>query len=230
MKVTLFTPTRLRPHSFSLLETYVRNQTVQPDKWIVCIDKGWRDYKFTMGQELMCRWSEIDKPNQHSLCLNWRFAMERLAEFDAVIIAEDDDVIFPPYIETMRQALEQAELVGNAPARYINLTYREQKDYGNKDYCSLAQTAFRASVLPLVDEIASRGDPFIDIALWSEWTGSRLIVPNDGLHCGIKGSWLDCELQEGVEGIGLGHKYRMGQPLTRETFNDWLGQYRENYR
>ncbi len=197
--ITLITPTRNRPEAFALLETWIERQTYRgPLQWIV-VNDGATPYTYHHEQEVILR-----SPTQrevHSLCSNVLAALPKI-QGDLAIVAEDDDWLAPQYIDRLIELADGRDLVGSAPATYYNLAGPSLRKLNNRRHCSFGQTAFRPAVAPLIESVAQRGDPYIDLALWHEWTGSKVIAPNRPLlHVSVKS-------MPGEPGIGTGHAMR----------------------
>jgi GT2 family glycosyltransferase len=203
--LTLITPTRDRPEAFALLERWIAAQTYsEPFHWIVVNDSpdGDEQYRYTRNQRVIVR-----KPvprERHSLCENLKTALENLPESTTEIaIVEDDDFYMPRYLDTVVGLLVRHELAGIAPAAYYNVRSRRYRTHRNHSHASLAQTAFRPSVVPELIDICRQGNPFIDLRIWRQTTKSKYLLTQAGLHVGIKG-------MPGARGIGSGHVLDMG--------------------
>lgn len=220
--ITLITPTHARPKAFTLLEGYIARQTYKgPLQWLVVCDAGIDTYRFTMGQEVIARDTSADSPDVHSICYNYLAALPYI-KGAAVLCIEDDDWYRPDYLEVMSSALDQASLVGFAPAYYFHVTARRWRNLHNVGHCSLAATGFTTSVLPCFEQCCKVGNPYIDMILWVHWRGQGAwqILTNDfvkPIHVGIKG------LPYGISGIGQGHDGTQG---TRDIaqLRRWIGE------
>ena len=240
--VTILTATRNRPEAFELLETWMGMQTyiqeqMGPLEWIVVNDGRWHyPNHIPLSEFPLCSVQKIgrthDSMSGHSMCGNLLAAMDA-AHGEIFIIAEDDDYLAPEYIERLVRALnepyngdETVQLAGSAPALYYNLYLRKYRDILNETHCSLGQTGFRSSVLPLMREICNRGNPLVDLALWAEYDGPKEVYPTDNLHVSMKGL-------PGEPGIGAGHGAWRG--FTRDTpkfdkLYEWIGDDADLYR
>lgn len=214
----VITPTRNRPQCFALLETYLSRQTI-PFTWLV-INDGSEPYTYTQGQKVYQR--DPSKDKGHSLCHNLSKALAVCGFPKKVAICEDDDWYHPTYLARLSEALDEAELVGFNPALYYNLMYSEYRDMGNEEHASLAATGFRAAVLPTVRTLCKAGDPYIDLALWEGWKGSKALYPNHRWHVGLGSLW-------GEPGIGWKHKPGMGRRAPRGLLESWIGDDAKNY-
>lgn len=213
----VITPTDGRPEAFALLERWIGAQTWRDGfRWIVA-GRDLARYSPKLNQVVIRRG---DKHHElHPLCANLLHALELVEaearEGDVILICEDDDYYVPHYFLRMARELEVEELAGEGEAKYYNVRTRRFKQLHNRDRASLAQTAFRPSLIPLVREICLRGRPMVDLQLWREFAGKKLVFPTAGLHVGLKG-------MPGTSGVGMGHRAEFGQPDTDgETFRAW---------
>lgn len=241
--ITLITPTRSRPVSFSLAEKWMARQTFQDFRWIVVNDSPEEDqdrYAYTLGQKVVRRKHEEAPPfanvmiqqegdqfpkpllrHNHSLCENVLAGLKAAGRADRFAIIEDDDWYGPTYLENLNRLLDSADLAGFNQACYYNLRFRRWKYLRNESHCSLASTGFRRSVVPLVRTIAERGDPFIDLQLWNEWDGSKALENTKQprpLMVGLKGNSEHA-------GVSIpNHEQPVGtEDLGGKVFREWLG-------
>ncbi len=222
--ITLLTCTRNRPMAFALLEKWIAAQTVRPDKWIVVTD-GWEGYQFTMGQTVVKR--RPRKSERHSLCENMLTGLRKLGTFDVCAICDDDDYFSPTYLATMLATIDGYDMAGLAECVYFNIRYRQFIRLRNITHAPLGTTCFRPAVLPLVQEIAERGNPYIDYSLWHEWTGSsRLRL---AAMPGERPTWVGIKGMPGERGIGLGHYPSGSSDSSLKFLQEWLpaAAYRE---
>lgn len=206
--MSIVTPTRNRPLAFSLLERWVRAQTVMPEhEWLVGTD-GDEGYEYTMGQRVIRRSPRIGQ--SHSLCGNLSAALCE-ARGRHIIVLEDDDYYAPTYILDLLRLLDDpaTELAGIRPAFYYHLPSRRWQCMGNRSHSSLAQTGFRNVFINEVLNVCSRGKPFIDVAIWGldGVTKKQADTRRYGrlLHVGMKGL-------PGEPGIGVGHRAQLKNP------------------
>jgi hypothetical protein len=219
--LTLITPTRDRPEAFALLERWIGPQLPAGCEWLV-VNDGTAEYACTRGQQVLRRDPANDR-HLHSLCANVLEALD-YARGDKVLIVEDDDWYAPGYIEAIAAALDHADIAGFAPALYYRADTRVHRCMNNRRHCSLAMSGFRAELIPVVREIASRGRPYIDIALWSETRPLRqTFLPNTHklgaeriMHVGMKGL-------PGTPGIGVGHSMSGRDDRGLEILRQWMG-------
>lgn len=219
MRVSVVTPTRNRPISFSLLERWVRLQTVQPDQWIV-VNDGSVPYNYRMGQTVINR-----EPVGSSLAENLLAALSRL-QGDAVLIMEDDDWYARDFIEQHCKALEEgAKLVGCKPSRHYNLLTRRFNVFELK-HCNLGSTGVHGSAIGSLEAIArkcAKANSFrVDVGLWA-LAGDKVKVrenpKNGSQHVGLK-------CMPGEPGLGMGHKlnYGIADESDMPTLRQWIGR------
>jgi hypothetical protein len=230
MMLTVLTTSTRRPRQFALLEGYMARQTRQPDQWIVC-GEDLTGYSFSRGQEVIVR--EPDGPSElHSLCLNCLAALPHVRG-RKLVICEDDDWYRPDYLAVMDEALDRAELVGQAPAYYWHVPARRWRNMRNKEHASLAQTGLASSVFEAFRTclLNKAVGPWVDMMLWAHWPGtlqgSSLILPNPEARpymVGMKG------IPWGLRGAGLGHDPSPGiRDLGLVKLKRWIGPDWKNY-
>lgn len=220
--ITLITPTGGRPEAFALCEKWIANQTYkEPFEWIV-IDDVYPTTPITMGQRAL-RPMPYWEPGQNTQHRNLALA-SGLAEGDTIFVIEDDDYYAPNYIESMLAFLEisNAQMVGEAGARYYNLKERCYQRLQNSWHASLSQTVFKREALATFNDAISSGEKFIDIELWKRMQDNNIKVAlrmtvDSGFVVGIKG-------MPGREGIGTGHKPEgYTSDPDCEILKQWLG-------
>jgi hypothetical protein len=203
--VTLITPTGDRPLAFSLLERYMARQTYAgPIQWIV-VDDGRTPTECTRGQTYLRR--QPGMPGSESMRANLLATIEHV-QHDKVLVIEDDEWYGPRYVELMAGYLDQADLAGEGPAFYYNVSLRWYRDMGNNGHAALCQTAFRARLLPYLAHACRKPVKFVDLELWRArrarwkfWEPAirRRVWPRSGQCVGIKG-------MPGRVGISKGHR------------------------
>jgi len=237
--VTVITPTGDRPLAFALCQRWMRNQTRQPDQWIV-VDDGKTPLTPGPMMQYVRREPRLDDP-KHTLITNLAVAAP-LIRGNKILIMEDDEYYAPLYVEEMASRLEKYEVVGICRSKYYHLPTGGFIRHSNIDHASLAQTGFRSSFVPSVAGLFT-GDTYLDIRIWKKvgnvktlkW-GEPTVVINfhtvgngrgllfdDGddkgcLYVGIKGL-------PGRPGIGCGHRdYSEYLPDTpdREVLRRWI--------
>ena len=224
MTVTVITPTGDRQLAFSLLQKWMKAQTKQPDQWVV-VDDGKVPTVPSMSMQLVRRFPQQTDP-KFTLALNLKTAFP-LVKGDVVLIMEDDEYYAPEYIDTMVRALDSHVITGIAKAKYYHLPTGGYYQNANDRHASLAETAFRTSILPEISRIVNeKDDPFIDIRIWKKFLplGKLFEDTNLPLYCGMKGL-------PGRAGIGGGHNpamYRNRKDgADRAMLKAWVpGDYR----
>jgi hypothetical protein len=185
------------------LERWIELQTYdEPWQWLV-VGEDFRGYSFTHGQDIVWRHQQHGE-RLHSYCLNILAALPHIVG-DKIIICEDDDWYSPDYVDVMDALLDQAPLVGNVPALFLNVRFRTLRAYANPSHASLGQTALRSEVVPVLAAIARRGSPSMDLMLWREWCGGTILYREVGFHVSCKG-------MPGTPGIASEHRAPRGQP------------------
>jgi hypothetical protein len=177
---TLVTTTGDRPATFALAERYIARQTVQPDLWLV-IDDGAEPTPTSMGQTVLRRPRLSEEP-EHTLPLQWLYALPHIPADSLVVPIEDDDWYAPTYLQTTVDRLAHHDLVGEGWAVYCHVPNQWVKTHTNSEHCSLAATAWRASAVNWLVErccLESRG-PCIDSDMWRLFQGrKRVYQPTD---------------------------------------------------
>jgi hypothetical protein len=230
-RITAVTLTGDRPLAFGLCERWMAGQTRQPDQWVV-IDDG-KTPMAPLKPTLAMRWFRRE-PQPHdprvTLDLNMKTALP-LIEGDKIVIIEDDEYYAPRYIEEMARRLDSYEVDGIGDSRYYHLPTGGYDNCGNMQHASLAQTAFRASFIPVFTELVLEGSHprWLDDRLWQRLQASRgtakpipfLIFTESGepLYVGMKGL-------PGRAGIGAGHNpaiyRRQRDDDDRTTLKRWI--------
>jgi hypothetical protein len=179
-----------------------------------------------MNQEYVLR-TPYWKPGQNTQCANLLSALDRVRG-DRVLVIEDDDWYAPDYLETMDRWLDQADLAGEARAKYYNVFYRNYFVNANLHHASLCQTAFHASLIPTVMEICRQAIKWPDLTLWNRVRGRKFLTQPSGqtLCVGIKGL-------PGRTGIGMGHSTRAATAFSADPdlkiLHQWIGEDAETY-
>lgn len=212
--LTILTPTSGRPLAFEYLKQWIDQQNYNDSlQWIVSCD-DWQDYTFPSTCTSILNPPDQMPKGMHSLNYNLICTLPYIRG-DYILIMEDDDYYTSEFISIMDQFLESYNLVGISPTRYYNVATRRVRTIANSDHASLAHTGFHASLLPLFTEILNQSKPFIDLAFWRSFHGSKYIHQSNNIHVGIKG-------MPGKRGIGIGHKQEFGYPDPRlRIFREW---------
>lgn len=206
----------------ALLGEYLSAQTFDgPATWIVIddVDPASRIPKVRDGITVevirpLWRWKPGDITQAECILVG----LLKIPDDAVIFILEDDDIILPPYIETMLKALETADLVGESSARYYNVRTGRYKAIPTPRHSSLASTAVRGREALMR---ACHGGKFIDITLWRDFKGRKTLLDTANV-IGIKGL-------PGRQGIGVGHRDNFGTPDTTGVLEQWAGDYARNY-
>jgi len=188
--ITLITPTGDRPLAFALCQRWIKNQTIKAFQWIV-VDDGKVPMKPYFPMQHVRREPQPSDP-KCTLCLNLKVALS-LVKGDKIIVIEDDEYYAPKYIAEMAQKLDDNEIVGIGDTKYYHVVSAGNYRHGNSMRASLAQTAFRRTLLPKLRDIINGniGVALIDRVIWTAlWETGRcfIFVDNDDpLYVGIKG-------------------------------------------
>lgn len=220
MGITLVTTTHKRPYCFSLLEQWIKRQSVKPDQWLVVSD-NWEKYRFTMGQEVIKR--NADNDTLHSMLENWLAAIPKIQN-DKIIVSEDDDWYHPEYIETMSGLLDQTRLAGFSFDLYYKLPLKKYKRCGNPSHASLAATGFTREMIPFIERCKLHKSVYIDCYLWAEGTAdcsNWRLIPNTAkdkraYHVGMK-------CMPGGKGLGQGHTEEGAADFNDDMLRSWIG-------
>lgn len=217
--VTLITMTGGRPEAFALCEKWMSRQNyVGPLQWVV-VDDVDPATETHMGQEVVRpahRWAPGIKP---TVALNFRAGLLK-AEYDVVIVVEDDDWYSPFYVKTMyrRVILFPRKLVGECPSKYYNVSTRQYWKLCNRQHASLCQTAFHRSLIAEILNSFSGETPYLDLELWKA-IGGKLFshAKNQDVDVvGIKGL-------PGRPGAGMGHRPGGTPDESLSVLKEWVG-------
>jgi len=210
--ITAITPTGNRHLAFTLCQEWMKNQTMQPDQWIV-VDDGTMPLKPMGPMQYVRREPREDDP-KHTLVLNLKTAVPFIRG-KKILIIEDDEYYAPEYIEEMARQLDEHEVIGIGNTKYYHLDSGKYFRHGNYKRASLAQTAFRRSFLPEFKRLLKITEVYIDIQIWKSieksGRGAIFVDNNKSLYVGIKGL-------AGREGIGQGHI--VNHPIYRKHPSD----------
>jgi hypothetical protein len=211
--ICIITLTGDRPLALSLCDKWVSQQTRKPDQRIV-VDDG----KIPMVPTPIIDYIRREpKPHDpaHTLNINMLEALKHV-KCDNVVIFEDDDYYAPTYLEEMERQLVNGDVVGIGHAKYYHLPSGGYSQQDNMGHASLAQTAFKASMIPFVESCAKQNDGhYLDVRLWLGSGGSITggEIPPSGHRVG-KNGWIfkDNNQYVGIKGlpgrpgIGTGHE------------------------
>lgn len=216
MSITAITPTGDRPLAFALCQLWMKNQTRQPDQWLV-IDDGNTPSDYLMRPMEYIRRTPQPLEPKPTLLVNLATGIP-LIRHEQIIFIEDDEYYAPEYIETMAGALAQHQVAGISHSKYYHLPSGKYLQIGNGSHASLAQTGIRYSFLPEFNPLL-RGDTYLDMRIWKQ-AGPRGFLFRDQirpLYLGIKGL-------PGRPGIGAGHgeKLYRAKDADRSILKRWI--------
>lgn len=219
-KLTVVTPTGDRPEALALLQRWVATQTRRPDQWLI-VDDGRVPVNPRQFPTATVIRREPQPGEGRTLGLNLAAALPHI-QGQKIVIMEDDDFYGRDYLQTMAAALDDYDLVGEGFARYYHFQTQQYKHLENSAHTSLAQTAFRDSLLPAF-ELCLPGDVYIDMRFWKVVKRRTHIIDNRdnklALHCSMKGL-------PGRQGIGSGHNPNWSfyqQDANYKTLTAWIG-------
>lgn len=224
MTITVITPTGSRPEAFALCERFMKNQTVQPDQWIV-IDDGPEHTNCTMGQQYI-RGPKLWKPTLNTQRLNLDEALKHVTG-DYIFVVEDDDFYAPQYLEVCSKLLQYVDAVGEINTKYYHLQHGSFKQMQNFEHAALCQTGFRKSLLPMFEQAVNSGEYYIDITFWKllKRKKANVIRLESDLCLGVKGL-------PGRPGLGIGHVAQgfVSDDLIFTQLRKWTGDDFECYK
>lgn len=223
--IYLLTPTGGRPEALQLLAEYINAQTYRGKLiWIVVddCDPVTPVPQMREGIDVQVirpdwRWQQGENTQAKSLLTG----LNIIPDDATVFIFEDDDVYLPRHMETMLVALDKAQLVGEAVARYYNVATGRHRTLTSTNHSSLAATAFKGSALILMRAVCASRSKTIDMTLWRTAHCSKQLLQT-GNVIGIKG-------MPGRGGIGIGHRDSFGTPDTGNILVDWIGSHAYKY-
>jgi hypothetical protein len=218
--VYLITPTGGRPEGLRLLANYLNAQTYAgPMVWIVVDDC---DPETPLPpvragitiDHVRPAWRWQPGQNTQARCLAAALAL--VPADGRVLVLEDDDCYLPQHVELLADALQDADLVGEAPSVYYNVAVRRWRNMGNSAHASLCATGMKGAALTLFGTLCSINARRLDMTLWRDYRGPRRLLPQSQV-VGIKG-------MPGRAGIGVGHRDDMGEPdPCGDTLRELIG-------
>lgn len=222
--ITLLTPTRDRPDAFRNAERWMARQDFPGEvRWVV-VDDGATPIQPTMGQVYVRRDPSRAGDYPHgTLTANLLAGLSVIGPREDIAIVEDDDWYSPDYVRALVDHLKTHDLVGFAPSRYYNLTWRWWFHCENRKHASLCTTAFSAALHPWFEELVKfcdrRKDQFVDLEAWRRSGGIRAaIVLDASKNVGIKG-------YPGSPNIGIGRAKSAGKKDPGgQVLREWIGQ------
>jgi glycosyltransferase involved in cell wall biosynthesis len=226
MKVSVITPTADQPTGMKLAERWMKQQTLQPDEWVVA-DDGESHALLSLGQAHIIR--ERTYERGASLAANVLAGLERVTG-DVVVIWEHDDYYHPNHIRYCCQRLAgRSGATGSEILRYFNIAHRQwviMQNIGS----ALCNTAFTSDLIPVVREHAERlletKGHNLDALFWASLHHSKKFLHRTNTVVGIKGL-------PGRKGLGIGHRVdskRSWQTDPKgEVLQAWIGKDAEPY-
>jgi hypothetical protein len=198
MKISIITLTGGRDLAFKLCESWMKNQTLKPDEWIV-VDDYKIPTKCTMGQKVIRR-EPFWESGQMTLEKNLLEAL-KIVTGDIILIIEDDDWYSPNYIENMVkkfEALSEGKPIGSSSiiagegiCLYYNITNYTYHYFNNTNYASLFQTAFTKDLIPQINDLLIKYENhlYFDIHIWKELKqcNKTVFLTKSPWSVGIKG-------------------------------------------
>jgi hypothetical protein len=229
--VTIITCTGGRAESIRRCARYVhrfKGLGNQPVQWIVVDDGEVQTHVPYMGdnavvEERLVRPKHRWQPGMNTLALNLLAAIPHV-KWDRVLFVEDDDWYHASYMARQSSRLDSSDIAGDMDARYYHIPSRRFKVFNCAQHASLAQTAIRSSLLPVLADVCASGTDFIDVRLWKLATKphkSITFAANAGHHVGLKGL-------PGRAGIGVGHRPGLfgadwKHDPNHDKLREWLG-------
>jgi hypothetical protein len=219
--IIALTPTGGRPEAFALCERWMKRQTRQPDLWIV-VDDVMPPTPRTMRQVAITptdSWTDGSSTQARNILAGLDFIEQEVPGEHGILFIEDDDWYAPDYIEKQAARLEEAEMVGEQPARYYHVRHAAYRAFEPTPHASLAATAIRSSMIPAVREACELAS-YIDMYLWRKY-GHPQMLYNDTSVVGIKG-------MPGRPGVSAAHRRETGGYWTPDTggakLREWIGE------
>lgn len=227
--LTLLTATGCRPQAWAICERLMLAQTYQgPVRWII-VDDGREAQPVTFHREgwslEIVRREPFWRPGENTQAQNLLAGLTRVRrDGDRLVIVEDDDYYSPDWLERIAQELDKADLVGENLARYYNVRTRQAKQLSNRQHASLCSTAMKGAAIERLREVCTPGVKFIDLSLWSGFTGRKSLFGGNRVT-GIKGL-------PGRDGIGMGHRreFRGLDDYDGALLRQWVGQDAQFYQ
>lgn len=146
-------------------------------------------------------------------------------------IVEDDDFYQPDWLRTVDGKLDSAELVGEAPARYYNVRWRQWSTLGNYRHACLRASAMRGAAVESFLEVLRTPHIYYDYMLWLNFRQVFAgVIQREGIvfdgnsTVGIKG-------MPGPLGVAGGHEADAGKPDDDWiVLRKWLGDDWKRYK
>lgn len=201
--IALLTPTGGRPDQIRLCERWMQKQDYKGEVLWILIDDceiktvenikrdGWSIKRLYPTPS----WQSGQNTQGRNISVGINY-IKTLPNVEAIFIIEDDDYYKPMYLSTMVEKLIGYDIAGELYTVYYNVRLRSWMRNGNIYWSSLFQTAFKPSVIPVLEKLLNQ--KYIDCHLFPAISSKNMFKGND-LGVGIKG-------QMGRGGIGAGHK------------------------
>ena len=226
--LTLLTATGCRPEAWAITEQLMLAQDYAgPVRWVI-VDDGEMPQPITFEREgwtlEVIRPAPFWKAGQNTQARNLSTGLAVITNNERLLIIEDDDHVKPSYLRTMSDMLDKADMVGETFARYYNVKTRSYRQLNNAMHASLCSTGLKGRAIELLRRECKPGVQFIDLNLWRNWRGSKLLARN-GLVTGIKG-------MPGRDGIGMGHRPSPAWSVDASgaVLESWVGADAGHYR
>lgn len=224
--LTLLTATGARPAAWAICERLMAAQDYAgPVRWVI-VDDGPEPQPVTFQREgwalVLVRPAPHWRPGQNTQARNLLAGLAVIEDSERVAIIEDDDHYGPDWLSHVDAQLKQAELVGEARARYYNVPARVGRQLSNDRHASLCASAMRGAALRTFRAVCRTRPRFIDIELWRRHP-SRLLFGGHRVT-GIKGL-------PGRGGIGMGHSKQFSgiEDHDGALLSEWIGADAELY-
>ena len=204
----LLTPTGGRQDALRLCAGYLNAQSFsEPMTWVIVDDCDPASAIPAMREGITVSvvrppWRWASGQNTQAACL--AAGLELIPAGAPLLVIEDDDAYLPLHIELVADALQEFELVGEAPSIYYNVATRRWRDMRNTAHASLCATGMRGGATELFRFLCQRGATRLDMKLWRDYPGAKHLLPQSQV-VGIKG-------MPGRGGIGVGHHAELGEP------------------
>lgn len=219
--LTLLTATGCRPQAWAICEELMRRQVYKHKvRWII-VDDGEVPQQITFKRD---GWlTMVVRPEPHWIegsntqARNLMAGMDYVESTDRLVIIEDDDCYAPDYLAWCGMMLNTSDLIGESFARYYNIKTRMARPLSNGQHASLCSTAMKGAAIEAFRAELKPGIKFIDINLWKNFRGSRLLQRGNRV-VGIKGL-------PGRGGIGMGHKndFQGTMDKSGSILRQWAG-------
>jgi hypothetical protein len=180
-RVAIITPTRNRLESFRLLEQWYLRQTIHQTShevdWLVAWD-GDGECPCTLNQTLF-RLDPTQWGNRSIQQNIMRLMHEALhANYDKIVVMEDDDWYHPTYLQRQVDALDRAEIVGFGPTYNYNLRYRKLEIRGSPKGTCFGKTGFVPRTAEMLFHNIAQKVAIFDIRTWNTYGTLRWLQEN----------------------------------------------------